>query len=128
MAWKLKRNQKITEKLELDDGQIITIELDIPKMIKQFTQGYNAILRLKVKGAKINNENIESYYNELGEAFINLMNIVFGEDNANKILNYYDDNFIACIDNVVPFIEQVINPHFKNYNKEKMKQIKKYKG
>jgi len=127
--YKLSREKKIIEQIELDGGEVIDINIDVENISNDFNQAYNKViaaekkmaeLKIKTDNKEVIDLNIERDY---GEAVIALFSVVFGEENTSKILNYYENRYIEMSSEVFPFIINVVVPRMKTYMEEKRKKL-----
>jgi len=127
--YKLSREKKIIEQIELDGGEVIDINIDVENISNDFNQAYNKViaaekkmaeLKVKTDNKEVIDLNIERDY---GEAVIALFSVVFGEENTSKILNYYENRYIEMSSEVFPFIINVVVPRMKTYMEEKRKKL-----
>ena len=115
MAYKLNKAKRLIEEIELEDGQIINVDINVGKISIDFNKHYNNILRLQ----NIKGEPTPQDLEDLGVAIIELITLVVGADGSKRILEYYNDNYMDLLENILPFIVDVVSPAIKNYIKEK---------
>lgn len=121
MAYKLKKSKKISEQIELEDGTIIDIDINVGKMSLDFNKEYNKVTRVQMLNPSV--ENLE----KLGKAAIEFYAFVLGAENTEKLIEYYDDNYLEMIENIMPFINERVKPTMEAYIKAKNTAAKKYK-
>ena len=111
--YQIKRNH-IVEELEIEDnGKVLHLDVDISvdEIIREYITA-----RVRMQGAsqaakKAKNENDLGKAEEaMGDAVISLFNIVFGQDNTKKILDFYDGKYIAMLEEISPVILEVVEP------------------
>lgn len=124
--YELKRATQIHEEVKLGD-EILTINLDIDSIAKDFNQRYNNIIRaeqsVKEMQIKDNPTLLGAAQEDYGKAVISLLEIVFGAENAAKIIEFYEDKYIEMSIEIFPFILDVIAPQINAYfelQKEKL--------
>lgn len=112
MAYQIKKSGRITEDLELlgSDGTVeITLHIDIntDRIAGGFRKAeidlLNAQRNIK-KGEST--EALENY----GIAVIELFKLIFGEENANAMIEYFDGQYTDMLLQVMPFINDEIKP------------------
>lgn len=113
MTYKLSRSKKLVERIELDDGTLIDININVGEMSLNFNKEYNKVTRIKL--LETNAENIEL----LGQAAIDFYAFVLGKENVEKLIDYYDNNYLEMIEQITPFVEDVVKPTMIKYIKEK---------
>ena len=128
MAYELKRSKKIIEEIKLDNGTIIKAELNIHNIIMEYTKAYNNMIRLEKKLQDLTPENTDQLYEEIGQTVIKLMQIIFGNQNTDILLKYYENNYFELAENMQNFIINKIQPHFNDYNKQKAIKKNQYLG
>lgn len=129
--YQIKRNH-IVEELEIEDnGKVLHLDVDISvdEIIREYITA-----RVRMQGAsqaakKAKNENDLGKAEEaMGDAVISLFNIVFGQDNTKKILDFYDGKYIAMLEEISPFILEVVEPRVVEAQKrieDRYKQVAK---
>ena len=138
MAYKLTRSEKIVEEIQLGE-EVLKVEIDVEKIGTKIFEVYNRLFtKQKELSNAIDNELItttekENVITKYGEVIIELICLIFGEENAEKILKFYENNFIEMAQQVTPFITEVVVPVVtEDLNKkqkqtdERKKQLKKY--
>lgn len=128
MAYKLSRkvNNQLTEQIELDNGEILDIKINIGRLSLHFNEAYNKILRLQ--GVKPNVTDVAQHFETLGNAAIDFIRLVLGKENTDTLLKHYEDDYISLLEEIVPFIEQNVKPAVIEYGKQKQKiASEKYK-
>jgi hypothetical protein len=130
--YELKRSTQIHEEVKLGD-EVLHVDLDIDSMAKDFNKRYNNIIRaeqtIKDMQAQDSSELLESAQKDYGEAIISLLEIVFGAENAAKIVDFYESKFIEMSIEIFPFIIDVIAPQINKYfEAQKEKLAAQYKN
>ena len=138
MAYQLRKTTKITEQLALGDDQVLDINIDPSKIASQVMGSYREIILCReniqsIKGIK-DFSKAEEYAAEIdkaGESIIKLFSLVLGNDNTNKVLEYFEGNYFEMLEQLLPFVTEEVLPKVKLYQQEKQKkaaQNYKYKG
>lgn len=124
-------------RLEREKANIIEVEvgeetLKIPvKGMGAYRKVLEAQGRLKDIQTKIelmsreNTEVTKELVEFLGESVIYLFSVAFGEENAKKILAFYEGNYDEMLLKVYPFFKDVYLPALKNSAKEDSKEYTK---
>lgn len=130
MSYKISRQSKIVEDLELEGGPVIHVEIDVEKIANQFNEAYNKIIVAEKKLQELKasattrefapDVSIEKNY---GEAVIGLLQLIFGEENTVTILDYFEGHYIELSTEIFPFIIEVIVPRIKQYAEEKRAKL-----
>lgn len=128
--YKISREKKIIEQLELEGSEVLEINIDVEKTSKEFNTAYNEVikaekrmneLKLMADSEKPIGIDIEKDY---GTAIISLFEVIFGKENTDKILKYYENRYIEMSAEVFPFIIQVIFPRMQEYTQEKTEKLR----
>lgn len=129
--FELKRSEKIVEKIKVGDD-IIEVNLDAGAIQARFTKGYNELLRAQTALNGITGDNLDAASDKLeqyGAAVVGVLQVVFGEENTQKILAFYEGNFTEMFIEIYPFIAEAIMPKISEASKNKAEQLKAmYKG
>lgn len=122
--YQIKRKKLFTEQLKISnpDGKelIIDVELSLDTQLREFESKYRNI--------EIINSHINAgtaTYSQLGQGVIDLMEVVFGKLNTQKLISFYTGNYIEMIQDIMPFITDVVKPEFDKQKQESIKQAKK---
>ena len=126
MAYQLKRAQKITESLELvdDNGNVVdTLLIDVnpDAIMAQYVKAQTAVTQAKIALAK---EYSDEKAKACGDAIITVMRIIFGDENAEKLLVFYEHREAELLECVWPFLMQVIHPKLREASKEKANRLR----
>lgn len=134
MAYTIKRRKTLTEQLILESNDsneklVIDININLDSALKEFTKRFRSV---EVAMINIQKGINEDDYTTLGMLVLNLFTIVFGEENTKKICDFYTDNYTEMLEDVLPFITNVIKPKFddvvkarKEKSKFKLKELKR---
>lgn len=129
--FELKRSEKIVEQVKVGDD-IIEVNLDAGAIQARFTKGYNELLRAQTALNGVTGDNLDAMSERLeqyGNAVVGVLQVVFGEENTKKILDFYEGNFTEMFTQIYPFISEVIIPKISEANKRKTEELKAlYKG
>lgn len=129
--FELKRSEKIVEQIKLGD-EIIEVNLDAGAIQARFTKGYNELLRAQnaLNGATSDTlDAVSDKLEQYGNAVVGVLQIIFGEENTQKILAFYENNYSEMFTQIYPFISEVIIPKISEASKRKAEELKAlYKG
>lgn len=128
--FELKRSEKIVEQIKLGD-EIIEVNLDAGAIQTRFTKGYNELLRAQnaLNGATSDTLDAVSDMEQYGNAVVGVLQVIFGEENTQKILAFYENNYSEMFTQIYPFIAEVIIPKISEASKRKAEELKAlYKG
>ncbi len=122
----IKRKQKVTDRLELQDenGEIkvvIDVDIDVDRMMNDINKSQNQIIRAQMDLSKVKNEiTVQNY----GVAILEMINVIFGTENAEKILNHYDNKYTEMLEDIMPYITEDIMPKIRKVADDRMKRMK----
>lgn len=126
MAYSIQRKQRISEVLELRDetGAVIhtlKIELDIEKVAPRLYKAKKALAGMQAKYAQApSDEALEAY----GKAVVELIAALFGAENAQTVIEFYNERYLEMLTDLFPFITEVIYPRFNDLEAKKIAQFK----
>ena len=101
--YKIKRDKKFKEQLEVenDNGEKLTLDVEITldKQLNEFTKNWRnlEVMNINVQQGKVD-------YMQMGNAVISIMGVVFGENDAKKLIDFYNCNYIELIQDILQFI------------------------
>lgn len=133
MAYQAKRSKKYVEDFELVDveGNIkhtLHISLDADDMTVKINRKYVALTRAlsettEAKRKVETAEDLQGVFETLGNAMVDLLQAVFGEENAKILLDFYEDSYIEISREVLPFISNVVIPRMIEIRKDNQKAL-----
>ncbi len=119
--YKIKENNIVKENLQLERmGKTLSLVIytnfyDVVKRYRDAEQTLISILNKEYKNTK-------EFLVDADYAIKNMMAVVFGEENAEKILSFYDENCMEALSCTISYIDKV----FKKGMQKVVKQRKKY--
>lgn len=131
MAYKLERD--MSNSIELDiGGEIIPVYVGGMAVYRKVldAQGKLKDIQTKIEALTRNNTKITQELVEfLGDTIIYFFNVVFGEKNTQKILDFYEGNYDEMLLKVYPFILTTYLPTLKeNARQESRNYAKRIAG
>lgn len=133
MAYQIGRSKNIAETLELvdDKGTVkhtIDVSLDADAVCTAFRKKQIAIIdaekRLKELQKQGLTADLDAGFEAYGSALIDILQLIFGSENTETILNFYGNNYIEISVQIVPYIYTVIVPKLEDALKTKKAQLK----
>lgn len=124
MAYQIKKTNRITEDVEFlgENGEVeLTVELDIDveRIAGDFRKAQIAVMNAeKAAKEKQTDEMLEAY----GKAIVEFIRLIFGDENTQKLIKYFDNRYIDMLFQTMPFIYDVVVPSIKKSIQQK-KQI-----
>lgn len=133
MAYQAKRSKKYVEDFELVDAEgntkhTLHISLDADDMTVNINRKYAALTRAlsettEAKRKAETAEDLQGVFETLGNAMVDLLQAVFGEENAKILLDFYEDSYIEMSREVLPFISNVVIPRMIEIRKDNQKAL-----
>lgn len=120
----LTRKKRIYEELKVGDD-ILKINIDPTAMLPEYNRARDALLVTQ----SIAQSGAEADLAQFGQAVVDMMEILLGKDNAKIVIEFYEDNYIEMLEQVLPYMEEVIVPQMTEAaDKMKKEMRKKYRG
>lgn len=114
--YKVKRNH-IVEELEIEDnGKTLHIDVDInvDTMLKAYTNAQYKIAQASIDAKKASEDkDISKAEEAMGNAVLGLFEVVFGAEQTQQIIEFYDNKSLEMLGDIAPFISEVVAPRFK---------------
>lgn len=133
MAYQAKRKKRFVETLELVDTEgniahIIEVSLDADDVVVKLNRKYAELTKTlaEVSGIQKKDKNdveLAEDFEKLGHAVLNLFETVFGKEDTDTIVDFYEARYIEMVKEVVPFIIQCVIPRCIEIKKENQKNI-----
>lgn len=133
MAYQAKRSKKYVEDFELVDAEgnikhTLHISLDADDMTVKINRKYVALTRAlsettEAKRKVETAEDLQGVFETLGNAMVDLLQAVFGEENAKILLDFYEDSYTEMSREVLPFISNVVIPRMIEIRKDNQKAL-----
>lgn len=118
----VERKQKLIETLRLKNGNkelLIDVKLDLLGTL----QKYEKTLR-SLSLAQIEIEKGGKNFEKLGNAILEIIEIVFGKKDGQKIIDFYEGDYVELLLDIYPFIINVVSPAYMKVKKQREKEIK----
>lgn len=116
----VKRKETFTETLRLEapDGKTEDIIIKLqpnPALLKNFRA-----LQIKMIDLETNKNHLaeETAIEERGKCVVDMFVLLFGQQATEKILAFYEDNYVEMLTDIFPFIQEVIIPRLNMVTKE----------
>lgn len=133
MAYQAQRAKRFQEDFELvnESGEIVEtlhVNLDADDMVVKLNRKYVDLTKAlaetnELKRQAKNNEEMEQAFEKLGFAINAMLEAVFGIEDAQKIIKFYDGRYIEMTKEVLPFITQIVIPQCIQIKNENRKSI-----
>ena len=126
MAYQIKRKQRVRETLELcnSEGNVeltVHVDIDLDVMGGRIANAHD-VLRManELVAEKPDSEEAQEAF---GAAVIALFAVIFGKDNADKIIEYYEGRYTEMLLDVFPFINEAVMPKVKEASASRKQQL-----
>ncbi len=136
MAYQAKRRKLYEEEFQLveENGTVVhtlQVQMDADSMLRKLSEKHLALLEAMVKVRNIQTASTEVEKLEgieiLGSAVMDMVEAVFGKEDAEIIAEFYDNRYLEVCQEVVPFILDTVVPRVKEITKvNKRKRLSFY--
>lgn len=121
MAWKIQKSSQIIEDLELTDADghveaCIHVEVDVDRIASAYRKAELAI----AEAEQAVKAKVDDAYTKYGEAVLQLYTLIFGAEDTERIVEFFDGRYTAMMEEINPFIVHVVAPAIR----EKLKNHK----
>ena len=133
MAYQAKRHKRFNEDFELVDGEgnvahTLHVSLDADDMVAKINRKYTALTRALAETTEIKRntqdpDKVQGCVEALGRAVIDLLEAVFGEEDAKTVVEFYEGRYIEMSQEVLPFITQHATPRLTEMRKDNKKAV-----
>lgn len=114
MAYKIERKGHIVDSLTVEDGdKALTIEVDInvDGILARYTELTRKIAQLSGGG------DVSEKAERLGTAVVELFAVLFGDEQTQKIVDFYGGRYLEMLGDFVPYIHDVLAPQIQDAQK-----------
>lgn len=125
MAYQAKRRKTYEEDFQLVDehGKVVRtlkVSLDADSMVGKLSKKHVALVRTLKDVQNVQDDNALSV---LGNAVVEILEAVFGKEDAKTILEFYDNKYVEMCQEVMPFITGVVIPEVRKIAQANKKQV-----
>ena len=114
--YQIKRNH-IVEELEIEDNGKklqINVDINVDSMLKAYNKAQYKIAQASINAKKAaEDKDIERAEEAMGNAVLGLFEVIFGAEQTQKIIEFYDNKALEMLGDIAPFISEVVSPRFK---------------
>jgi hypothetical protein len=125
--YQITRNH-VVEDLELDDNGKklqLHVDLNVDTILRRYLQVAGELAKAQQAVRKgMTEEKVEA----LGVAILNVFSVIFGDDQAKQLIDFYDGAYTEMLADVAPFINDVIAPKVSEAQQRIMHQYQSIKG
>lgn len=121
----LTRKSQLIDQLALkhDNGDVET--LNIYLAITSDIVGKYRKLQIELLNLEKKDKSAPDVIEEIGKCVTELLCLLLGAENTTKILAFYQDDVSLALNEVFPYIQNVIVPKFKEIARERKKALKR---
>ena len=129
MAYQAKRKKLYTEDFELteEDGTVVHtlhVALDPDNMTKKLSEKHTALVRALQEGQGIDaRQNPSTALETVGNAVTDILEAVFGTEEARVIVEFYNGHYMEMCTEVMPFVTATVIPAVRRMSQENKKAI-----
>ena len=120
------RKNRIKEQLQLchEDGSValsVNVDLNVDQIASRVNTAYELLGAAQVCLQKdpASDEAVKAY----GQAVIGVFDVIFGEENSKKILEFCENSYTEMLLDVFPFINDEIMPKIRQASSDRKKQL-----
>ena len=131
--YQIKRNHLVEELQFEDNGKTldISVDINIDSILQQYNKAQYQIAQASIDSKKAADENdLEKAQEAMGNAIFGLFDVVFGHDQTEKIIDFYDNKPLEMLADITPFITDVVAPRVQEAQQrieDRYKQVKRHK-
>ena len=129
--YKIKRNHLVEELQIEDNGKTLDLKVDIniDNILQQYNKAQYRIAQAVQSAQKAaNDKDMENIEVAMGEAVLGLFEVVFGHDQTQQIIEFYDNKAFEMLTDISPFITEVVAPKIQEAQQaieDRYKQVSK---
>jgi hypothetical protein len=131
MAYQIKKRNHYVEQLELADenGNVVhtlNVDLDPGAMAEELSRKYMKVAKVKEDAERLKNltpEAVAESYERIGNAVIEMLEVVFGKANMETLLDFYSGRYGDLITDIIPFVRDVVVPNVRRLAQEQRKEV-----
>lgn len=134
MAYTIKRSNHIQDEVTVEDnGKILTIKVDltVDDILTNYNNALKAIQEAHKAAEKARDEKDPEAIGEaneaLGRGVVSLFGMLFGVDQTQEILKFYENRYAEMLADFLPYITQVIMPKIQAAKDNLAKRYKSWK-
>lgn len=128
--FEIKRKERIYEEVQLGD-EVLVIDLDPISVLRRYNECAADIAAAKESIERSRKQGVAPTADQLtlyGNAVVALLGVVFGEENAAKIVAHFEGGYTEMLTQVMPYIAGTIAPKIQAAAMElKKANMRKYK-
>ena len=103
--------------LDSNNNVALTVHIDI--QVDRIAKEYRQLQIELAEAKKLTEKGDEKALENFGNTIIKLFRCIFGDENTQKILEYFEGNYTEMAVQCMPFISDVIQPAIEKYSRSK---------
>lgn len=129
--YKIKRNHLVEDLQIEDNGKTLDLKVDInvDSILQQYNKAQYRIAQASQAAKEAaNDKDMEKAEEAMGNAIFGLFEVVFGQDQTQKIIEFYDNKALEMLGDIAPFITDVVAPKIQEAQQaieDRYKQVSK---
>lgn len=128
MAYQAKRKKLYTEVFELteEDGRVVHtfhVSLDPDSMAVKLSEKHAALVRALQDINKMSEGENEGALEIIGGAVTDILEAVFGQEDAQTIIDFYQGRYIEMSSEVIPFVTGIVVPQVRKLARKNKQSI-----
>ena len=104
-----------------DVAVTVDVDLNVDEIAGRVNSAYTALGAAQAELQK--NEHSETAIDAYGNAVLAVFKVIFGEEGAEKIVSFYEQNYTEMLLDLFPFISDEIMPKIKAASAERREQL-----
>lgn len=130
MAYKIKRKNVLCEELVIEAAGgrpelRLPVEMTIDQTLAQFNRLRRMLGELQAKAEK--NPFDDAVISKLGIVIVAFFELIFGKDGCKKLVDYYENNYTEMLEDVAPFIVDVVIPQMNLAMEERVNKYRRFR-
>ena len=120
----------VVEELKVTDNDkelVLHVDLNVDQILRQYATASKALADAqKAMQSGITEEKVEA----LGSAILGIFEVIFGQEQAAKLVDFYGESYTEMLADVAPFVNEVVAPKINEAQQrimEKYNQVKRFK-
>lgn len=133
MNYRFTRTKKLEDTIELvkesGESETLRVSLDLDTVARGFLQKYNTFAATHRKIRELQKQRKKAEFDQVaalyGSVVIDLLELVFGKENASKILEFYENSYFEMVQQIMPYITGRVLPEIRAALKQQKNRLKR---
>lgn len=128
MAYQAKRRKIYEEDFQLldENGKVVhtlKVSLDADSMAVKLSEKHIALVNALKNIQNAKNATSENALTTIGNTVMDILEAVFGQEDAKTILDFYENKYLEMCQEVMPFVTGVVIPEVRKIAQANKKQV-----